>query len=55
MKKTLKTKLRLNSQTIRSLPGLTGVQGGRVMLEDIPQDDSVNCTVYCTAGCRGCG
>lgn len=54
MKKTLKTKLRLNSQTIRILPGLKDVHGGRVMLEDVP-DDSSNCTNFCTAGCRGCG
>jgi len=58
MKKTFKTKLRLNSQTVRCLrtSGLQGVQGGRVMLIDQPDDTgSADCTVYCTIGCRGCG
>jgi len=58
MKKTTKSKLRLNSQTIRSLRanGLQDVQGGRVaQIIDQPIDDSMNCTDYCTAGCRGCG
>jgi len=60
MKKTIKSKLRLNSQTLRSLraSGLQDVQGGRPIN---PIDDSVNrcltdaCTDACTlAGCRDC-
>ncbi len=59
MKKQLKTKLRLNSQTLRTMracspSALQGVQGGRVMLEEYP-DDSMNCTNLCTLNCRGCG
>jgi len=53
MKKQVKTKLRLNSQTLRSLrsSGLQAVQGGR------PVDDSIDVclTDLCTAVCRGCG
>lgn len=53
MKKQFKTRLVLNSQTIRRLrnDGLPAVQGGR------PVDDSVDVciTALCTAGCRGCG
>lgn len=56
MKKTMKTKLRLNSQIIRDL---RAVNGGRVPMELPSPDDTMNCTidctVYCTAGCRGCG
>jgi hypothetical protein len=53
MKNQAKTKLRLNSQTIRSLraSGLQHVQGGR------PVDDSIDVclTDLCSAACRGCG
>jgi hypothetical protein len=49
MKKTIKSKLRLNSQTIRTLKE---VRGGRpivpVTIDDTGSD-------YCTVGCRGCG
>ena len=54
MKKQLKTKLRLNSQTIRSMraSGLQDVQGGRLR-----DDTSVNVclTDLCSAACRNCG
>jgi hypothetical protein len=56
VKKTIKSKLRLNSQTIRTLKE---VRGGRVQYVDMPQlpDDGTSdlCTMNCTAGCRGCG
>jgi hypothetical protein len=50
MKKTIKSKLRLNSQTIRALR-LEQVQGGR------PVDDSIDIclTDRCSVGCRNCG
>jgi hypothetical protein len=54
MKKTIKSKLRLNSQTIRTL-NLKAVQGARVQMVDMPDDTSDLCTVNCTFGCRGCG
>jgi hypothetical protein len=60
MKKTIKSKLRLNSQTLRTLraSGLQDVQGGRAIpiqsLEICRTDDCV-ATVNCTVGCRGCG
>jgi hypothetical protein len=52
MKKTIKSKLRLNSQTIRSLRAhqIQQVEGGRVMVIQT-DDDSMNCSL----GCRGCG
>jgi len=51
MKKTIKSKLRLNSQTVRSLSaaGLRDVQGGYVTAV-CPA--TWNCD---TNGCRGCG
>jgi len=52
MKKTIKSKLRLNSQTVRSLraAALEGVQGGYVTALCAP---TWNCDT--NAGCRNCG
>ncbi len=60
MKKTIKSKLRLNSQTIRNL---RDVHGGRPIQQlPVPDDsinvctgDTVNCSANCSVGCRGCG
>jgi hypothetical protein len=51
MKKTLKSKLRLNSQTIRNVraASLQDVQGGYVTAACAP---TWNCD---SAGCRACG
>ncbi len=54
MKKQMKTKLRLNSQTIRTMQacGLQGVQGG---LRDVIQTEDARCDTLSCIGCRACG
>ncbi len=54
MKKTIKSKLRLNSQTVRNLQA---AHGGRPMVDmpQLPDDTSDACTNNCSYGCRGCG
>jgi hypothetical protein len=63
MKKTFKSKLRLNSQTIRNLNAarLEAVAGARLAYTDQASCDgdcaTVTCGVSCGGGCppRGCG